>query len=230
MKSEEVHVWAIDLDALPETENFFCSSLSHEEKSRRDKLVFERDRNRFALAKEIQRRILSHYILVQPAFVQYYYNKYGKPELISKNQIGFNISHSDGMLLFAAASCRKVGIDIEKIIDIKDILLIAESYFSISEVKELKNLPEQARTDAFFTCWTRKEAFIKAIGDGLSYPLKDFSVSVSPGSKPELKHLKGNSEHSICWSIFDLSPPDKFKAALVVENFSGGIVCGQLLF
>lgn len=229
MKENEVHVWAVDLDAITLTENFFCSSLSHEEKTRRDKLVFERDRKRFALAREIQRRILSHYISVKPESVEYNYNKYGKPEIRSHIKVGFNISHSDGMLLFAIASNRQVGIDIEKIKDIKDILLIAESYFSDIEIKELKNLPDRVKTDAFFTCWTRKEAFIKAIGKGLSYSLKDFSVSVSPASKPELIHPK-NGVNSSEWSIFDMSPPDKFKAALIVENFSGVLVCGQLNF
>ena len=147
----------------------------------------------------------------------------GKPFLadgLHPSELKFNLSHSHGLAVFAVARQREIGIDVEKIRDDFASREIAQRYFSPQEIAELDALPLPLHALGFFQCWTRKEAYVKARGDGLQTPLDSFSVTLTPGQLPEL-----TSCDSPCWSIYSFQPFPEFAAAVVAERFEWKLSC-----
>ncbi|KAF0249532.1 MAG: phosphopantetheine-protein transferase, partial [bacterium] len=168
-----VHVWSILLDQTSETTASLRQILSLEEQSRADKFYFEHDRNRFTVARAILRTILGNYLGHNPSDIKFSYAKNGKP-FLENIDLQFNVSHSQDLALCAFTYQRELGVDVEYLRLMKDAEQIAKRFFSPRESSLFCSLPPQEQQLAFFRCWTRKEAYIKAIGDGLSYPLDKF--------------------------------------------------------
>ncbi len=132
--------------------------------------------------------------------------------------ICFNLSHSNNLVLYAITHDRQVGVDVEYVRSIPEMLDIAERTFSSEENNQLRQLNETERQKAFFNCWTRKEAFIKALGDGISFPLDQFDVSLKPGDQARILRIFGSEENAEHWSMHELIPAEGYSAALVVER------------
>nr|ASV46661.1 hypothetical protein [uncultured bacterium] len=139
--------------------------------------------------------------------------------------IRFNVSHSGEMALYAFARGRELGVDVEEVRRMEDGLHIAERFFSQAEVAVFRSLPEEIRDDAFFNCWTRKEAYIKAVGEGLSFPLHVFDVSLAPGEPARLLASR-DPQQAERWSLRGLpDPAPGYRAAIVVEGEGWDLAC-----
>jgi len=189
---DEVHVWRIALDRGDG--DSLRARLSSDELARAARFHFERDRTRFLVARAALREILAHYLGASPAEIAFVYGDHGKPALAPPHgDLRFNLSHSHGLALCAVTRGREVGVDVERIRELDDLEDLARSVFSARELAALHRLPEPGLLAGFFTGWTRKEAFIKALGEGLSHPLKRFDVSLEPGRPARLERIDGNA-------------------------------------
>ena len=196
-------------------------TLSVDESDRANRFHFPKDRQNFIVARGILRTILGCYLKIKPERLHFCYGKYGKPELAPVDgpvKINFNLSHSGGLALYAFANDRKVGIDVESIHTDLEYDEIAARFFSPSEISAFKNLPLYVKPEAFFNCWTRKEAYVKAIGNGLSWPLDQFDVSLVPGEPATLLQTRGDPTEASRWSLVHLQPKTGYVAAIAAEG------------
>lgn len=221
---EEVHVWCISLDDFLSQLQRLSQKLSVDEKKRADRFCFERDKKRYILSRGILREIISCYLEIEADQLEFSYGKYGKPALADNycaKPLYFNVSHSEALALYAFTCDREVGIDIEHIRDIPELEQIIERFFSNTEKNVFRTLPESRKREAFFQGWTRKEAVLKAVGDGLSQPLDKFEVFVNqdesminPMKKQEVQ------KNTLNWQIQDLPTVPGYAAAYAVKGAS----------
>jgi 4'-phosphopantetheinyl transferase len=215
-----VDVWRVSL-VSPSDEKDKASVLSSDEIARANRFHFEKDRLHFIRCRAALRRLLSKYLKIPAAEVRFEYLTNGKPQLAAdQNQrsLQFNVSHSAGLALIAFGMKSGLGVDIEKIRADVDTAALSERFFSPRERAGLKQLPEQLRASGFFSCWTRKEAFLKATGEGLSFPLADFSVSTHPERDAELEEIRGSAEAGKQWFLADLAVSQEYRAALALQS------------
>jgi 4'-phosphopantetheinyl transferase len=215
-KDREIHVWRAYLDSEDIGLHRFEETLAPDEKARANRFVFRQDRNRYVAARGTLRELLGRYLNRPPTEVEFDYNSKGKPSLraeFNKHSMQFNISHSHGLALLAFTLGRNLGIDVELIRPEFSADEIAHRYFSPQEVMELRALPPSLRAEGFYLCWTRKEAYIKAIGEGLHIPLESFHVSLTPGQPERLE-----SADSSRWGMRSLYPDPLYAGALVFEG------------
>ncbi len=230
LSSHDVHVWRTSLELSAEHVQRLRQTLAANEIARADRFYFERDRKRFTVARGVLRAILSCYLDVEPSQLGFSYSGYGKPALATapgKDSLRFNVSHSHELALYAITRGREVGIDIEHIRANVASDAIAERHFSSREVATLRALPAHLRREAFFTCWTRKEAYIKARGEGLSLPLDRFDVSLAPGEPAALLRTLGDPGEASRWALQALTPGGGYVAAVVVEGHDWQLTCWQ---
>ena len=228
LRRDEVHVWRASL-AQTEVERF-QELLSTDERERADRFRFSRDRDNFIVARATLRKILGQYLRVPPAQLRFSYNSFGKPELhpsTGDSALLFNLAHAGQLALYAITSGREVGIDVECVREDVDCGEIATHFFSRREVAALRALPSEAQTQAFFNCWTRKEAYIKARGAGLSLPLDKFDVSLSPHEPAALLSTQGGAQETAHWSLRELVPGSPYVAAVAVEGRDWQLRCWQ---
>ncbi|NIR50935.1 4'-phosphopantetheinyl transferase superfamily protein [candidate division KSB1 bacterium] len=221
LSRDEVHVWCTFLQQSKTQIHRLEQTLSVEEQIRMKRFYFQKDRGHFIVARGVLRDILGRYLHRQPGELNFCYNSYGKPALTPESGgkiLSFNVSHSAGIALYAITCGRSVGIDVEQVRPEFARDGIAERFFSAEEIKALRALPEDQKKDAFFNCWTRKEAFIKATGQGVSFGLENFSVSLTPHEPAALLSIKGESQEDPCWSLKKLPVLPGYKAALAVEG------------
>jgi 4'-phosphopantetheinyl transferase len=198
-------VWRASLDVQNAELRRLHSLLSVDELDRAARFRFVRDRNRFVIGRGLLRTILADYAEMAAEELRFGYSPYGKPRLLDRSEILFNVSHSADRVLVAVTPDIPVGVDVE-VLDTKLAdELVAERFFSEQEVRDLRSLPPAGRPRAFLTCWTRKEAFIKARGEGLSLPLQDFDVTLTPGVPPTLLRTAWSATEPVEWLLFDLS-------------------------
>jgi len=222
LRPREVHVWRVRLCQPEPVIRRLRTFLSHDESLRAERFRFKRDRNSFVITRGALRTILSSYLDVEPNELVFAYGPKGKPRLafMRKNyRLNFNVSHSHELALVAIANGLEVGIDIERIREDFATDQIATQFFSSQELSSFRNVTGGKRAEFFFDCWTRKEAYIKAEGQGLSIPLNSFSVAFSSGESIQLQH--GNDidcRETICWELFELLPGPEYKAALAVQR------------
>ncbi len=217
LKAGGVQVWASWLNLPDALLRQLEATLAPDERQRAARFVFARDRQAYIASRGILRNILAHYTQAAPEALVFDYNHEGKPVLAAGcggDWLHFNVTHSAQLALYALRRGGAVGVDVEQMRDLEDLEALAESTFSAAETAALRSLPVYQHVEAFFTCWTRKEAFIKAVGKGLSYPLKDFDVSLRPGDPP--RFLRIANEDSGSWSLAELRPADGFIGAVAV--------------
>jgi 4'-phosphopantetheinyl transferase len=226
----DIHVWRAALDLSPLRVQGLRQILTSDEQGRAERFCFQKDREHFIVARVLLRSILALYLDIEPGQLRFCYNPYGKPALSTQSggqDLQFNLSHSHGLALFAVGRHREVGIDIERIVPDLAGEQIAERFFSPGEVARLRALSKELQLAAFFSCWTRKEAYIKARGEGLSLALNQFEVSLAPGEPAALLRIDGNPQEAARWWLQDLNPGFGYAAALAAEGPKGRLKCWQ---
>ena len=214
--TEEVHIWRIGLDTTIANVARLRATLSREERQRAERFRATKLRRRWTVVRGALRRILATYVQADPQFLEFCVEPYGKLELVRPcRDISFNLSHTGGVALLAVANRRRVGIDAEAVCSGIEVEEICRRFFAPPEAAEILALSPEAQLRAFFATWTRKEAFVKALGGGLSVPLEDFRVTVGP--KEPARLLSVNWDESAQWSLVDLSEPN-MAATLAVEG------------
>ncbi|HMJ25431.1 MAG TPA: 4'-phosphopantetheinyl transferase superfamily protein, partial [Pyrinomonadaceae bacterium] len=189
LAADQIHVWRVALNQNPERISELIEVLSADECARADRFHFQKDRNQFIESRAALRLLLSQYLNVPPTGMTFSLAAHGKPGL-SNTDLRFNLSRRDGLALIAFTEGREIGIDVELVRPDLDLFEIAEVSFSDSELSTLRSLPENLQAEGFYNCWTRKEAFVKAVGEGLSFPLKQFDVSLTPGQPARLLSIR----------------------------------------
>jgi 4'-phosphopantetheinyl transferase len=218
LSDDEVHIWRADLDLIDSSLSTFLQLLSPDEKNRAQKFRFAGDRRNFIAARGILRAMIGKYLKINPAEISFLYNEFGKPRIANSNPLHFNISHSQNMAVFAFTKRLNIGIDVEFVNPDVEVKEVAANFFSTNEVMNLLALPERQQTLGFFNCWTRKEAFIKAVGEGLSFPLNTFEVSLEPGKPAELLVTDWDPKAVSQWSMYSMAPGANFIGSLAIEG------------
>jgi 4'-phosphopantetheinyl transferase len=216
-----VHVWRVALDQSPSQAEALLGILAPDEQRRAERFHFRKDRRRFVVARGVLRIILGRYLHTAPDDLRFSYSRYGKPALAGASGVDavrFNVSHSHELALYAITLDREIGLDIEYMREGFAGEQVAEQFFSPREVATLRALPAHMQTEGFFNCWTRKEAYIKARGEGLSFPLDGFDVSLAPGDPARLLSVRGDRRESLRWALRELTPGPDYAAALAVEG------------
>lgn len=215
---DEVHVWHANLDEHEAASLRLL--LAADEISRADRFHFAKDRDHFIVARALLRKLLAAYLGVDAAALRFAYAEKGKPSLAAEQPIAvnFNLAHSQGRALYAFSRGREVGCDLEFIREDLESEKIAGRFFSPAEVETLELVSPELRKQAFFECWTRKEAYLKARGDGLSLPLDEFDVSLAPGEPAALLRNHKEPEEVARWTMRSLVAPSGYVAALVVAG------------
>jgi len=201
LASDEVHTWCASLDVPSETLARLYASLTPDERQRSARFQFDRDRQRFIVARGVLRELLGRYLETDPGDVSFVYNAFGKPDLSPRfgRPLKFNLSHAAGLALIAITTASSVGVDLEYIRLQSDYPEIARRFFSAAEVDALSGLQSDAYAAAFMNCWTKKEAYVKARGEGLTMPLTE-------------------NDSATRWSLYTLQPAPDYAGALAIEG------------
>jgi len=216
----DIHIWRAPLDMSQAPRSLLAAWLAADESTRAARFHFQQDRDRFIAARGWLRMIAGRYLDMMPTAVDFAYSRYGKPairECVETVALRFNLAHAGDLALYAFTLRRDVGIDIEVIDPQFFSEAIARQFFSPREVTALLEFPVSERPHAFFDCWTRKEAFIKAQGMGLSLPLNQFEVSLEH-DQPALLHTAWDPSEAGRWSLINIDPAPGYSAALAVRD------------
>lgn len=215
-----VHVWAADLSGPSALH--VVQLLSEDEHARAERFHFQQDRSRFIIARATLRTILGQYLGIAPTRVQFAYGANGKPTLANLENVDqilhFSVARSQGVAVYALSYCAPLGVDIEYLRPLPDMSQIAERFFSRSEHTALSAVPSEQRVRAFYKCWTSKEAFLKATGDGLSFALERFDVELRPERPSRLHSIDGDTDLAAPWTIRDFAPSPGYIGALAIKR------------
>ena len=218
VQDDEAHVWASSSDDPGLTAEQLGALLSPRERERAAAFHFDADRRRFLLSHAFLRDVLSRYLQQNSTEIEFTFNRHGKPSLAGHNSMAFNLSHSGTVAICAIAARRAIGADVERIRPVPDLSDLADLSFSPRERTLLRQYDAAVRLDAFFACWTRKEAYVKARGEGLSIPLDSFDVGMDPGAPAgkftEVSSAPGASR----WWWANVPVARGYAGAIVVEG------------
>jgi 4'-phosphopantetheinyl transferase len=226
--NNEVHVWRASLELPALRVQALRNDLSEEELQRAERFHSQRHRSHFVVARGLLRTILGRYLKVEPGRLLFQYGPKGKPELAvdpGRRALRFNVSHSHGLALYAVTQERDIGVDVEHVRPDVAAEKIAERFFSRGEAAALREVPAVVRQEAFYTCWTRKEAYLKAIGEGITLRLDQFEVSVTPGEPAVLLSINGDLKEASYWSLKGLDPGPGYVGALAVKGHGCDLRC-----
>lgn len=223
---DHVHVWRVPLSPPAPQVAALARTLSDDERERAARFHFERDRVGFTVARGALRTLAGRYLGHPPDRLAFGYRDRGKPYLAAPSDgvLRFNVSHSGDLALLAFTHVHEVGVDIERRRSVHDLRALAELSFSRDEYTAWCSLSPRDQPEAFFSCWARKEAFIKATGEGISQ-LAAFDVSLRPGEPAQLLRVAGDAPAQPRWSIHDLPAIPGYATALVVEGAASQIAC-----
>ncbi len=230
LANDEIHIWCTSLDQPTSLAERLVCTLSTDERAKAQRFYFEEDRKRFIVRHGILRMILGCYSGVEASELWFFYGRNGKLRLADTFRNGtilFSMSSSEGLALYGFTRNREIGVDVECVRDIPDMDQIAELIFSATEALAYRALPDHLKREAFFSCWTRKEAFLKATGDGLSLPLNKFELAVDPGGPAKRLNIDTDMKSACRWSIYDLKPALGFAAAIAAEGRDWRLRCWQ---
>jgi 4'-phosphopantetheinyl transferase len=218
LKTNQIHVWRATLGRSKKELAELSGMLNPQEKERADKFIAKNAKNNFIVARGILRNLLANYLSTEPQKLSFQQNQYGKIR-IEASELQFNISHSCDLALFAFTLKHPIGVDIEFIRDDFDFIPIAQRFFSAKENLDLLALPTDQQLQAFFNCWSRKEAFIKAVGTGVFCALNEFSVEVSDKKEGRLQIQFTSAEfNSKDWSLEALDPMEGYAGAFATPQ------------
>lgn len=220
LSGNDIHIWYAALDLPPEQLEIFSLTLSSDEKTRAERFHFDEHRQLFIASRGILREILSRYSDLAPDQIQFNYGSRGKPEIAEScgsAKLKFNLSHSGKVALYAITLDREIGIDIEKIHPIADAEQIAKRFFSAKECAWLSEHSPSEKPAAFFDLWTCKEAYLKAIGEGLAFGLDQFEILFSPSKPPKIFSIQGNYQAAKPWFLQQLNPVLGYVGAVAVK-------------
>jgi 4'-phosphopantetheinyl transferase len=212
-----VHVWVSSLEASDVSLTSYKRLLSRPELDRAARFHFDQHRNRFIIAHGWLRQLLSQYLSIPPATLEFHRGAHGKPALAgsgSATRLEFSLAHSEQMSLIAVAHGIRVGVDLERIRELADAQELVDRFFSNREAAQFQSLSEEQKRLAFFNLWTRKEAWLKATGEGIGHLLGAVEVTFVPGERAQLVSLPQGETTN--WSLFELDPGPGFTAALAV--------------
>jgi 4'-phosphopantetheinyl transferase len=218
-----IHVWSVRLDPPAEQVERLGRFLAADEWQRANRFRFERHRRQYVVGRGALRALLAAYLEARPEAIQFTYGPRGKPflgETLGAGGLQFNLSNSDELALVGFVLGAEIGVDVEYLRPMPDCEQIAERFFSSSERQVLRGIPFPAKQEAFFNCWTRKEAYLKAMGEGLAAPLDSFDVTLAPGDPPRMLTLQGDAERAARWTFHHFRPADDYVGAVAIE---GGI-------
>jgi 4'-phosphopantetheinyl transferase len=223
-----VHIWRVPLNQSFKRTLLSLEVLSSDEREKAARFHFDKDKNQFVQARAALRFILSEYLNVRPQDLEFSYGPQGKPALANghaESSLRFNLSRRDGLALIAITYARKIGVDVELVRADVPFLEIADVSFSSVELATFRSLPESLRATGFYNCWTRKEAYVKARGEGLSFPLQQFDVSLTPGDPAKLLDVRDDLDEVDRWTLQDIPVDENYVAALVVEGSNLNVMC-----
>jgi len=224
LASGAVHVWRLRLDLPVADVASLRRVLTDEERERADRFHADRHRQRFIACRAQVRQLLGGYLQEHAERIGFCYGPQGKPALAApwnNSGIRFNVSNSQDLALCAVVLDRELGVDIEHIREGRDLEGLAERFFAPREVETLRSLPADRRTEAFFDCWTRKEAVLKAVGIGISFPLDRLVVTLTPGEPPRVIELEGPATAENDWWLAHLDPAPQYVGALAARGHPG---------
>ncbi|WP_178989435.1 4'-phosphopantetheinyl transferase family protein [Winogradskyella schleiferi] len=218
LKPNMVHLWTINVEVKDDTYHKYYTLLSEYEKERADRFKFYKDKRCYVVARGVLRLLSSTYLKTEAIDIEFDYEQYGKPKFKQITNLNFNVSHSGDIAIIGFVYDHSIGVDIEKIKDDFNTFEIATNFFSKKEIEALQKTPKLQQHLAFYRCWTRKEAFIKAKGNGLSFPLDTFSVTLDSDLKAELIETQWNLSEKNQWQLTSFIPDTNYIAALIVAN------------
>jgi 4'-phosphopantetheinyl transferase len=219
LDNASIHLWHASpqerLSLLPLLSNL----LSADEAERRERFRFESDRQSFAFARGMLRTVLGAYLEADPRELRFRYSEHGKPSLDSSvpTDLQFNLSHTQGAVLLGICRQGAIGVDVERVREDLIPRDIAARFFSLEEQQALMSLPEAEQREAFFRCWTRKEAFLKARGHGLSFPLARFDVSIGAEETEVRLRTRPDPAEAQDWQILPVAAPEGYAAAVAMK-------------
>jgi 4'-phosphopantetheinyl transferase len=223
-----VHVWAASLDSRPEVLTAFEASLAPEEQQRAARFHFPTHRNRFIAGRGLLRRLLATYLGMKPHALEFAFAPNGKPTLTGltvHQALHFNLAHSEDLLLIAVTRSGSVGVDVERVRMLPDFEELVASFFSPNESAKFRNLTAEQKPTAFFDLWTRKEAWLKASGDGITHLLNQVEVSFLQTEPARLVRLPAQYARGSSWSLHELAPSPGFAAALAIATDAPALHC-----
>jgi 4'-phosphopantetheinyl transferase len=222
LKTPVVDVVGVRLDPPAEFSAVLWQLLSRDERERAGKFHYAEHRQQYIVARASLRRLLAQRLLIAPRAVELVETKYGKPRLapVHGSAVEFNLSHSGILALYAFTRGRAVGIDVELVREIPDAEDMAERFFSVTETASLRALPSDRRSLAFLACWTRKEAFIKALGLGLSCPLHAFDVTIDADAPARITRIEERIDTVANWAMQGFTPYHGYIAAVCLSTVS----------
>jgi len=230
LTSREIHVWAAALDFSAQVLAGLEITLSLEERERGEQFEFVADRNAFIGSRGVLRAILASYLDLEPQEIQFEYGRHGKPILANQPQpdrLQFNLAHSDGLFLTAVSRFCAVGVDVERIRELDDLDDLANQLLSPTEEIAWRRLPVSQQNRAFFNLWTRKEACLKATGDGITERLKEITVSFTPEGPSGQLDPPGIPGSTQAWTLRQLNPAPEYAAALAAPARNFDLSCWQ---
>jgi 4'-phosphopantetheinyl transferase len=216
----EVHVWAFALSPVATSLETLNAKLSPEERERAQRFRFERHRNRFIAGRGQLRMLLGHYLNREADTLRFDSSERGKPFLNTTShteRVEFNLAHSDDLGLLAVTKAGPIGVDVERIRPMRDADELVARFFSERENERFQKLPEPDKESAFFNLWTRKEAWLKATGEGISRLLKEVEVSFVPGEPARFLKVPAQ-DYGITWHVYELQPGPGFTGALAAPE------------
>ncbi len=214
---EEVHLWLKDVESGQQELDYLASLLTPEERERGERFAFPRDRKRYLTARGGLRQLLSRYTGTDPGDITLHYHSHGKPYL-KEGGVEFNLSHSHRLVVYAVTEGRRVGVDMEYTLREVEVEGIARRFFTGQEQKKIAALSGSLQREAFFFCWTCKEAYIKARGEGLSISPRSFEVSFGPREAAGLTEVSFDPGETGRWSLRNFIPRPRYSAALAAEG------------
>lgn len=234
LDKRQVHLWLVRLEASGDNFARSQSWLSPDETARTKRFYFDRHRHAYALGRAALRVLLANYLGLAPAEVAFVYGPQGKPALAPtlKNDacpLRFNVSNSGNLAAYAFTAGCEIGVDVEQHRPLHDFENIAHRFFSPEETTELMQLPDGEKNNAFFNCWARKEAYIKAMGGGLSIPLDSFRVTLRPGAGARMVSIGGSQEEGRHWTLHEFTPAPEYAGAIAYADAPRTLHSGPML-
>jgi 4'-phosphopantetheinyl transferase len=218
-----VDIWRVQLLQPAERLAEARTLLSSDELERAERFRFHTHRVRYIFARAALRSLLGKYLETLPSDLVFTYTSFGKPFLPRASELTFNVSHSEDLALVAIGGPKRLGVDLERIRSDRELPKLARRYFSTDEAEAVLSLEGDELVQAFYRCWSRKESFIKAVGEGLSHSLDRFAVTLRAGEPARFIHIDGDPAEASRWSLFEVDPGAGFAGAVCFDRTNFGI-------